>query len=102
MDQENDVSERLKPYPANTKCEHCNKMFYSNKDKQRGSARRYCSLRCRNAAYFERRTVNYKTQNAAIVELEKKNARLSATITKLEEELKQLREGKFVEYKPRY
>lgn len=102
MDQENEVSERLKPYAANTKCEHCKKMFYSNRDKQRGSARRFCSLRCRNAAYAERRSINYKTQNATIAELENKIARMSTTITRLEEEIKQLREGKFVEYKPRY
>jgi hypothetical protein len=99
---QDEISERLKPYEANTKCERCKKMFYTDLDHQRGSKRRYCSLRCRNAAYVERRTIENKTMEATIAELERKNARLSATITKLEEENKQLREGKFVEYKPRY
>jgi hypothetical protein len=80
----------LSPKPTNKKCEHCKKSFYANEDKQRGSKRRFCSEKCRNAAYFERRTVNFDTLKYENQTLRAKVARLSAEIERLKGEPKQL------------
>jgi hypothetical protein len=82
-----EVSSQLAPYANNTQCESCKKMFYANEKTQRGSARRFCSLRCRNAAYFERRAKDFKlskTENQSlylkIARLEKENEQLKADV----------------------
>jgi hypothetical protein len=61
-------------------CESCKKMFYVNEKAQRGSARRFCSLRCRNAAYFERGAKDYKISKT-------ENQSLYLKIARLEKEL---------------
>jgi endogenous inhibitor of DNA gyrase (YacG/DUF329 family) len=76
----------LTPYQNNTKCEYCKKMFYSNQDNPRGSKRKFCSLRCRNAAYFKRRAQDYKS-------LKDENQSLYLKIARLENEIKKLKEG---------
>jgi hypothetical protein len=50
----------LEPHPPNAKCEKCQKRFYVNRDNQRGSERRFCSARCRSAAYAKRRALALK------------------------------------------
>lgn len=77
----------LEPYTPNKKCERCKKPFYSNDEKQRGKPRLYCSPRCRNLAYFERRAKEYQT-------LKDENQTLYVKIAKLQEELRQLKENK--------
>jgi endogenous inhibitor of DNA gyrase (YacG/DUF329 family) len=75
---------QLEPYANNTKCEHCKKMFYVNQEKSRGSPRRFCSLRCRNADYFERRAKKYKN-------FQDETQSLYLTIAKLKKELDQVK-----------
>lgn len=72
---------------TNIQCVQCKRTFSSDPDRQRGSAKRYCSLKCRNAAYFERRKIEHKTSKKTIEDLEKRAARQALMIEELEEKL---------------
>jgi endogenous inhibitor of DNA gyrase (YacG/DUF329 family) len=76
----------LEPYTPNKKCEKCKKPFYSDDENQRGKPRRFCSVRCRNLAYFERRAKEYQ-------ELKDENQSLWVKITRLQNELDQIKKG---------
>jgi hypothetical protein len=69
------------------RCEHCNHEFKTIEAKhQRGKERRFCSVRCRDSAYFKRRArkINRLQEDIQV---------LGHQLAKLQTELKQVREG---------
>jgi len=66
------ASTNLIPHQPNTRCQKCGRMFYVGEGKQRGTKRKYCGLRCRNAAYHARKVRELSDANLEIKQLKEK------------------------------